>query len=76
MNKQTFISALCGPALCFFLTTNVARAQDDPGSGGPTPGPAAPGATGVPIDGGASLLLASGVAYGLKRLRDRRMTKR
>ncbi|WP_410505101.1 PID-CTERM protein-sorting domain-containing protein [Hymenobacter sp. BRD67] len=26
----------------------------------------------MPLDGGASLLLASGVAYGLKRLRDRR----
>ncbi|HEX8428842.1 PID-CTERM protein-sorting domain-containing protein [Hymenobacter sp.] len=35
-----------------------------PGSGGPTPSP-----TAVPIDGGASLLLAAGAAYGLKRLR-------
>jgi len=26
----------------------------------------------VPLDGGASLLLASGVAYGLRRLRQRR----
>jgi hypothetical protein len=28
--------------------------------------------TPVPIDGGASVLLASGVAYGLKRLRRKR----
>ncbi|MBF9142507.1 PID-CTERM protein-sorting domain-containing protein [Hymenobacter properus] len=45
-----------------------------PGSGGPGPGtpvtPTTP--TDVPLDGGASLLLAGGVAYGLKRLRDRR----
>lgn len=27
-------------------------------------------ATGVPIDGGAGLLLAAGAAYGLKKLRD------
>ncbi|MBD2723863.1 hypothetical protein IC234_17170 [Hymenobacter sp. BT189] len=45
-----------------------AQAQG-PGSGGPTPGtPAAE----VPLDGGASLLLAAGAAYGLKRLRNRR----
>jgi len=36
-----------------------------PGSGGPTPG----ATTAVPIDGGASLLLAGGVGYALKRLR-------
>jgi len=43
-----------------------------PGGGGPQPGGAGSGGTGVPIDGGASLLLASGAAYGLKRLRQRR----
>jgi hypothetical protein len=31
--------------------------------------PSAAGPTEVPLDGGASLLLASGVAYGLKRRR-------
>lgn len=36
-----------------------------PGSGGPRP-------TVVPIDGGASLLLAAGAAYGLRRLRKAR----
>ncbi|MDJ0367900.1 hypothetical protein QMK33_22385 [Hymenobacter sp. H14-R3] len=36
----------------------------------PTPPPAVD-PTAVPLDGGASLLLASGVAYGLKRLRHR-----
>ena len=44
----------------------VTRAQ--PGTTGPTPA----GPTGVPLDGGASLLLAGGVAYGLRRLRQRR----
>ncbi|WP_375437615.1 PID-CTERM protein-sorting domain-containing protein [uncultured Hymenobacter sp.] len=33
-----------------------------PGSGGPTP-------VAVPLDGGASLLLAAGAAYGLRCLR-------
>ncbi|GAA3926103.1 PID-CTERM protein-sorting domain-containing protein [Hymenobacter algoricola] len=42
---------------------NLVHAQG-PGSGGPRPG-----ATNVPIDGGASLLLAAGGAYGLRRLR-------
>ena len=47
----------------------LAQAQT-PTTGGPVP--QAPDPTQVPLDGGASLLLASGVAYGLKRLRPRR----
>ena len=57
--KNLFFTALL-LALC-----GLAQAQ--PGSGGP-----APGAVVTPIDGGASLLLASGLALGLKRLRQRR----
>lgn len=49
----------------------VAQAQG-PGSTGPTP---QSGPTGVPIDGGASLLLAGGVGYALRRLRQRRRTE-
>ena len=59
-------------ALFFSLLLAGAGAQHaaaQPNSGGPQPG-AAP--TGVPLDGGASLLLAGGVAYGLRRLRQRR----
>lgn len=44
-----------------------------PGTGGPQP--SAPDPTQVPIDGGGSLLLAAGAAYGLKRLRNARHTK-
>jgi hypothetical protein len=40
-----------------------------PTSGGPTPGV---DPTATPIDGGISLLLAGGVAYGMKHLRNRR----
>ncbi|RZL13006.1 MAG: hypothetical protein EOO62_09475 [Hymenobacter sp.] len=43
-----------------------------PGNGGTTGGPPPPNAAAVPLDGGASLLLAGGVAYGLRRLRARR----
>lgn len=65
MKKHTLRLA-CATAVCALFATASALAQ--PGSGGPTP--TAP--TAVPIDGGASLLLASGVALGLKKLRDRR----
>ena len=58
------------PSLFIVLVaTAVAVAQ--PGSGGPIPG-TPPDPTAVPIDGGVSLLLAGGVAYGLKHLRSRR----
>ena len=45
-----------------------------PGSGGPAPtSPTSP--TAVPLDGGASLLLAAGAAYGLRHLRNRKRAK-
>ena len=53
----------------FVLATFLGRAQT-PSTGGPTP--QAPDPTTIPLDGGASLLLAGGVAYGLRRLRQRR----
>lgn len=60
--------------LAFFLLLGLAtlRSQaQSPTNGGTAPvDPSAP--TAVPLDGGASLLLAGGVAYGLRRLRQRR----
>ena len=69
---RQFISSYGRPALLMGLLlagASVARAQA-PGNGGSTGGPPAPAA--VPLDGGASLLAASGVAYGLRYLRQRR----
>ena len=58
-------------AVVFCMGTFRVFAQGDPpDDGGPTPPNPPPAA--IPIDGGASLLLAGGVAYGLKKLRDRR----
>lgn len=62
MKKIIFTTAV----LLAGLSQAHAQAQA-PGSLGPVPQ-----ATSVPLDGGASLLLASGVAYGLRRLRQRR----
>ena len=66
MNKFLLIAAL------LLSAGRWAQAQT-PGSTGPTP--QAPDPTAVPLDGGASLLLASGVAYGLRRLRQRRQAR-
>lgn len=49
--------------ILLLLAVGQAQAQA-PGTGGPAPAPAA-----VPLDGGASLLLLAGAAYGLRRLR-------
>ncbi|MBC8081635.1 MAG: hypothetical protein H7Z21_00350 [Hymenobacter sp.] len=56
----------CAATGIFLLsgTQNLVQAQ---ASGGPTSAP-----TAVPIDGGASLLLAAGIGLGLKKLRNRR----
>lgn len=69
MKKYTLLSALAGALVFGLLTTAPALAQA-PSTGGPAPQPAA-----VPLDGGASLLLASGVAFGFKKLRDRRRAR-
>ncbi|MCB2376461.1 hypothetical protein LGH70_02640 [Hymenobacter sp. BT635] len=55
-------------ALCilFLAVTQLPVLAQGPGTGGPRPG-----ATNAPIDGGVSLLLAGGVALGLRRLRRR-----
>ncbi|GAB3638455.1 hypothetical protein GCM10027422_40450 [Hymenobacter arcticus] len=60
-------------AVALLLTTGAAHAQAD--TGGPAATPQAPDPTAVPLDGGASLLLASGVALGLRKLRDRRRAR-
>ncbi|MDO7850966.1 PID-CTERM protein-sorting domain-containing protein [Hymenobacter convexus] len=67
--KALFLAAALTAA-----ASSLALAQG-PSTGGPAPGtPAA--TTDVPLDGGASLLLASGVALGLKKLRQRRRLAR
>ncbi|WP_414653557.1 PID-CTERM protein-sorting domain-containing protein [Hymenobacter sp.] len=52
------------------FSTLLAHAQS-PTTGGPTPPGPSPAA--VPLDGGTTLLLAGGVAYGLRRLRARKI---
>ncbi len=74
MKKYTIASVAATVAVCLLGAATPALAQSgDPGSGGPNPTNTDP--TQVPIDGGASLLLASGVAFGLKKLRDRRKAR-
>ena len=67
--SPTRLLRLALPAL-MVLTVLQAQAQA-PADGGPTPtSTSAP--TGVPLDGGASLLLLGGVGYALRKLRQRR----
>lgn len=56
--RGLFVAAL-------FLSVQTAWAQGEPPEGGPEPD----NPTNVPIDGGASLLLAAGVGLGLRQLR-------
>jgi hypothetical protein len=66
--KSFFLTRLL-PALVLAIAFAGTVLAQSPSTGGPAPGTPA---VDVPLDGGASLLLAGGVAYGLKRLRDRR----
>ncbi len=64
-----FRSVTIAAALLLTGAAQQAMAQA-PGTGGPTPSTPTP--TDVPVDGGATLLLAGSVAYGLRKLRQRR----
>ncbi len=55
-------------AFVLLVAASAAAWAQAPVDGGPVP--AAP--TAIPLDGGVSLLLAGGVAYGLQKLRNRR----
>ena len=63
-----FLSSAALVLAVWALSSAAAQAQA-PSTGGPTPTPAA---TAVPLDGGASLLLAGGIGYAVRKLRQRR----
>ena len=65
--KSFFLARLLPAFIVLVAVCGTAIAQT-PADGGPAP----TSPTAVPLDGGASLLLAGGVAYGLKKLRNRR----
>ena len=49
-----------------------AQQAGDPGNAGPTP---TNSTTPVPVDGGASILAAAGIGYGMKRIKAMRKAK-
>ena len=69
--KFTLFSTTGVVALSVFLSLSAVA---QPSTGGPAPGTPPPAA--VPLDGGASLLLAGGVAYGIRQLHARRLARR
>ena len=68
--KQFFLTA------ALLLGLQQLAAAQGPGSGGPAPGTPTVDPTATPLDGGASLLLASGLALGVRKLRQRRQAAR
>ncbi|GAB2964696.1 hypothetical protein GCM10027048_37640 [Hymenobacter coalescens] len=58
-------------ALAGLLLAGSGAQAQTPGSGGPVPGATPPAPTSIPLDGGASLLLAAGAGLGLRALRRR-----
>ncbi|MES2389837.1 MAG: hypothetical protein V4543_17680 [Bacteroidota bacterium] len=73
-NRSLITKGFVAIVTLLVLLTGSANAQQsgEPGNSGPTPsGPNAQ----VPVDGGASLLLAAGVGYGIKKVRARRKVK-
>jgi hypothetical protein len=70
---KSFLYSATGLLACCVLLNLPAVAQ--PGSGGPGPGNPTADPTAVPLDGGASLLLAGGVAYGIRQIRARRQAR-
>lgn len=65
--KKSFLLAICF-VLSLAILPNLAHTQPPPDPGGDPD----TGEPGVPLDGGLSILLAGGVAYGAKKIRDAR----
>ena len=65
MKPQTFLSLVLMVCILFFPVIVHADELDNPG-GDPS----------APIDGGLSILLAAGVGYGIKRMKDSRSKKK
>lgn len=65
--KPFILSRLLPAGLLLVAISGTVLAQA-PADGGPAP----TSPTAIPLDGGVSLLLASGLAYGLNHLRKRR----
>lgn len=59
---ESFFLTRLLPAFSLLIAVGGTVLARAPADGGPTPA----GPTGIPLDGGISLLLAGGVAYGLK----------
>jgi hypothetical protein len=71
MRIPTLFRSVSAVAVLLIAGSAQQAMAQTPGSGGPAPtAPTDP--TEVPLDGGASLLLAGSVAYGLRKLRQRR----
>ncbi|MBJ6145064.1 PID-CTERM protein-sorting domain-containing protein [Hymenobacter sp. BT559] len=68
MNKISSLRLALAAAGLWLLTGALAATQaQTPTTGGPVP--QAPDPAAVPLDGGASLLVAAGVGFGLRKLR-------
>jgi len=72
MRIPTLFRSLLAAALLLVAGSAQQALAQSPGSGGPAPTDPVTTPTEVPLDGGASLLLAGSVAYGLRKLRQRR----
>lgn len=74
MKKLSFWRLALATAGLWLAAGALPNALAQPTSGGPSPGTPTIDPTETPIDGGASLLLAAGIGFGLKRLRQCRKT--
>lgn len=67
--SKSILSKSLFAGLFFIIFSLSCVAQDDPPGGG------VGGDPDIPLDGGISLLLAAGAAYGAKKIRDYRQDK-
>jgi hypothetical protein len=68
------VTGVLALGMCLALPAAAQPSTGGPAPSVPIPDPSDP--TAVPLDGGASLLLAGGVAYGIRQIRARQLARR
>ncbi len=70
MKRKKFLGVIIVFSILIFKTSLLKAGPFDPNP--PTPAGSIPGTEGIPVDGGITILVAAGIGFGIKKIKDAR----